>query len=293
VPQVQPVEVDSTPGASRASLTLANAEPGAELEDAAVVRLLTAEDATSIAELATWLKTHARTFTPVTQAIREDSGLSPEAAGAVLDALVWRAPTDAEEMLTLTQACLRVIAERITESLGSGTTPGAISDHDDSLVGSAVAIVTVNRRSRHSETAVDCLAQEGPGGALVLARAFDGLRNALKLHIVQQLKPVDVLELGDNVVASLACSVSKLAEELETPKNAVATRFLAELGPVQGMRSAGIGVTEHLEVGDRVFHASWGAGVVSAVNDESATIDFGSAGTRTLLRSLATLRHAV
>ena len=291
MPHVQPVEVDPTPGASRASLTLANTEPGAELDDAAVTRLLTARDATSIAELATWLKTHPRTFTPVTQAIKEESGLSAEAAQAVLDAMVWRAPTDADEMLSLTQACLHVIAERITGSLRRGKTAGAISDRDDSLVGSAVAIVTVNRRSRHSETAVDCLAQEGPGGALVLARAFDGLRSALQFHIVQKLKPADVLKLGDNVVASLARSVSKLAEELESPKSGIATRFLAELGPVQAMESAEIGVAESLDVGDRVFHARWGAGVVSAVNDESATIDFGSAGERTLLRSLATLRR--
>ncbi len=263
-----------------------------ELDDTEIKHLLAAHDGESIEQLAAWLKANAKTFAPVvTQALEEQPGLSAEAARAVLDAFTWRAPADGETTLRLMNACLDAIADRITESVRSGV-PGAIGEFDDSLVSSAVAILTANRRSSQSEGAICCLAAAGPGGALVLARAFDAVRGALRLYIVRRLKPADVLELGDNVVASLASSVSKLAEELESPKREVATRFLAELGSVQHMEPSEIGVNDPLASGDRVFHASWGAGVVVSTNHESATIDFGSAGTRTLLRSLTTLRRA-
>ncbi len=271
---------------------LAGSTEAAGLEDAVALRLLVAEDAESVARLATWLKVNAKTFAPlVAQAIHEGSSLSAEAAGAVLDAFTWRAPADAETTVTVMNACLVAITDRITESIRKNASD-AISDSDDSLVGSAVVILTANRRSSQTEAAICCLAAAGPGGALVLARAFDAVRSALRLYIVRRLNPADVLELGDNVVASLARSVSKLADELESPKKAVATRFLEELGSVQHMETSEVGTTDLLGVGDRVFHASWGAGVVIASGEDSVTIDFGSAGTRTLLRALATLRRA-
>jgi len=275
------------------TLALATSAEGAGLDDVAVTLLLAAEDAESIEQLATWLKTHPKTFAPVVaQATRKKSGFSAEAARAVLDALVWRTAADEEKTLGLLKACLDAITQRLSESLGSSV-HGAISDSDDPLVGSAVATLTANRRSKYSETAIGCLAKSGPGGALVLARAFDAVRSSLKFYIVQRLRPTDVLELNDNVVASLAQSVSRLAEELEAPKKAVATRFLAELGSLHHTQPSVIHMTETLEVGDRVFHASWGTGTVIAAGDDRATIDFGSAGTRTLLRAFTTLRHAV
>jgi len=70
-------------------------------------------------------------------------------------------------------------------------------------------------------------------------------------------------------------------------------RFVDELGPVHEMEHAEIGTTEKLHVGDSVFHARWGAGAVLESGDESVTIDFGSAGTRTLLRAYTTLRRGV
>jgi len=302
MPQVQPTRsagalrsttmVDPKHGTTRSTYVLASSTEAAELDDVAVMRLLSAEDPQSRAQLAQWLKTHARTFAPfVAQSIQEEPGLSAEAAGAVLEALVRRAPADGEVTLKLMEGCLRAIAGRITESLGRGA-PGAISNSDDALVGSAVAVLTSRRPSSHSETAIARLAEAGPGGALVLARAFDASRSTLKLSIVRCMKPADVLELGDNVVASLAHSVSRLAEQLERPDRDIATRFLAELGSVQPMEPSEISVTEVLEPGDCVFHASWGAGTVVTADDESATIDFGSAGTRTLLRAFATLRRA-
>ena len=265
----------------------------ADLDDAAVARLLSAVDAESIALLEAWLKAHARDFAPIVmRAIEEPPGLSAEGARAVLDAMIWRSPSDGETTLRLMQACLGTIAQQLTTSLGVGA-PGAISDRDDALVGSAVTVLTSSRPSRHSETAIDCLAESGPGGALILARAFDPVRKGLKVRIVRHLKPEDALTLGDNVVASLAHSVSRLADELEGAERTAATRFLAALGSVHHMEPSVIGAAEPLETGDRVFHASWGAGVVVAANPEHVTIDFGSAGTRTLMRALATLRRAV
>ena len=273
-------------------LVLASSDAAGELDDAAVRALLISEDGAALAQLALWLKTHARTFAPtVSQAIQAGCGLSPQAAAAVLDAMTWRTPADADTTVRLTDACLATIAERLTTSVRTGNAE-AISALDDSLARSAMGVLIGNGRSSQSEAAIRCLAEAGPGGALVLARAFDGVRSALKVYVVRQLKPADVLELGDNVVASLARSVSDLADTLESPKKTVATRFLAELGSVGHMQTAEIDVTEPLVAGDRVFHASWGAGIVVAANEESVTIDFGSAGTRTLLRALATLRHA-
>ena len=281
----KPVTTGSAGGLS------AGAETG-DLDDAAVMHLLAADDSESIAQLAAWLKAHARTYAPIViQATQEESGLSPEAARAVLDALVWRTPADGETTLRVLEGCLDVIARQITRSLDQGGR-GAVSGRDDALVGSAVAVLTSNRPARHSETAIDRLAQGGPGGALVLARAFDAVRGGLRLYIVRRLDPADVLELDDNVVASLSHSVARLAAELESPKKDVAARFLAGLGPVQRMEASEIDTTATLEPGERVFHASWGVGIVVASNDESTTIDFGSAGTRTLLRAFATLRHA-
>lgn len=274
-------------------VVLANTEDAAGLSDAEAMRLLECKDAESVAQLSTWLKTQAKTFAPiVAQAIQEGSSLSPEAAGAVLEAFTWRAPADAETTIRLMNACLDSIADRITDSLRSSKT-GAISHEDDSLVGAGVAILTANRRSSQSEAAISCLAEAGPGGAMVLARAFDSVRSSLRLYIVRRLKPADVLELSDNRVASLANSVSKLAEELEPPKDAVAKKFLTELGSLQHMEPAEIGRTDPLEIGESVFHANWGAGVVVASTDESVTVDFGSAGTRTLLRALTTLRRVL
>jgi hypothetical protein len=135
------------------------------------------------------------------------------------------------------------------------------------------------------------LGQAGPGGALVLARAFDSVRGALKLSIVRRLDPADVLALNGNAVASLAHSVSKLAQNPEGSKADIPTEFLKKLGPVQSFEHAEIDPTDRLEVGDLVFHASWGSGTVIAPTDETATIDFGSAGTRVLLRSIARLRR--
>lgn len=297
MPQVQPSETASTflttldPTPAKFPHTLSDNVEVAGLDDASATRLLAAEDPESIAQLATWLKAHARTFAPIVlQAAREERGLSAESAAAVLDAAVWRTPADGDTTLKLIRACLGVIATRITQSLREGP-PGVVSDRDDPLVRSAVAVLTSSRPSRHSETAIDCLAQSGPGGAVVLARAFDAVRSGLKVRIVRCLKPVEVLELGDNVVASLALSVSKLAETLEGPEKTDANRLLTELGSVQRMEPSMIDATELLRSGDRVFHASWGAGVVVAATDEKVTIDFGSAGTRTLLRALTSLRR--
>jgi len=285
--------VDLKRGTTGSAADFADIAEAADLDDAAVMKLLAAEDDESVAQLATWLKAHSRTFAPlVTQAIEGQSGLSAEAAAAVLDAMAWRAQADEETMLTLMEACMGIIARRLTESLCSGA-PGAISDREDALVSSAVAILTANRRARHSERAIGSLSNAGPGGALILARAFDAVRGGLKLYVVRRLKPADVLQLDDNVVASLAHSVSKLTDDLEKPKRDIAIRFLAELGSVEGMQPSMIGSAEPLGIGDCVFHASWGAGTVIAANDESVTIDFGSAGTRTLLRALATLRRAM
>ena len=284
--------IDVKPAPIGSPVTLVAQTESAGLDDPAVMRLLAATDPAAIAELSAWLKTHVRAFAPVVaQAIREGSALSAEAGAAVLDAFAWRATADAETTTNLMNACLDVIARKITDSVRSGA-GGAIGDHDDALVRSAVTILTVNRRSSQSATAIGQLAAAGPGGALVLSRAFDAVRSGLRLCIVQSLHPADVLELGDNVVASLASSVSRLAEELDSPKKNIATRFLEALGPVHHMEPSEIGATEPLAVDDCVFHASWGAGVVIATSDESVTIDFGSAGTRTLLRSLATLRRA-
>lgn len=263
-----------------------------ELDDAAAMRLLAAEDPESVAQLAGWLKAQGRTFAPVVaQAIEEGTGPSAEAARAVLGAVVSRTPADAQMTLALIAPCLAVIGRRITEDLASDPSH-TISDPSDALVGSAVALLTSSRPARHLETAICCLSEAGPGGALILARAFDAVRSSLRLRILRSLRPRDVRELDDNVVVSLAESVSKLAEALEGSDRATATRFLAELGSVQHMVCSEIEMHEHLEAGDEVFHASWGAGIVVATTAEVVTIDFSNAGTRTLLRSLATLRRA-
>ncbi|MBI5232425.1 MAG: hypothetical protein HY876_09710, partial [Coriobacteriales bacterium] len=285
--QVQPIRSAVGP-----NVTLATSPAAAGLDDAAVRSLLRAEDADSIAQLSEWLKGHAKAIAGIaTEAIQEENGLSPQAARAVLDAIGRRGPSSGETTLLLLNACLDVIAQRTSDSLASGG-PCSLSDGDDALVGSAVALLTSSRPAKHSETAISRLAQAGPGGALILARAFDAVRGALKLHIVRHLRPADVLELGGNVVVSLGQSVAKLAEGLQRPERGVADRFLAGLGPVQGSEPSEVGANDPLEVGDRIFHASWGTGVVTTANDETATIDFGGAGTRTLLRAVATLRRA-
>lgn len=285
--------VDLKRGTTGSAVAIAAGAEAHVLDDGTVMRLLAAEDAESVARLAAWLKANARAFAPlVMRAHQEERGLSPEAACAVLGALGWRAPADGETTLNLLASCLDVIAGQVTKSPAKGESY-EISDRDDALVGCAVATLTSNRPARHSETAIVCLADAGPGGALVLARAFNAVRSGLKLRIVRRLKPADVLQLDDNVVVSLAHSVSRLAEGLEGSEKDVASRFLAELGSVQRMEPSEIGIAEQLERGDHVFHASWGAGTVVTADDASATIDFGSAGTRTLLRSLATLRRAV
>jgi hypothetical protein len=269
----------------------ADAEP-VGLSDATVAGLLAAEDAESIERLAVWLKKHATTFAPiVVQAAHKKAGLSGEASCAVLDALMSKAPADEETTLGIMSDCLRVIAGRITKSLRDDTRE-ARTRHDDPLVGVAVAVVTAGRRSSLSETAVSCLAKAGPGGTLVLARAFDTLRDSLKLYAIRRLKPAVIWELGDNVVASLGNSVSKLAEELEGRESKAALKFLAELAPEEHSKSSEISPTDPLKVGDSVFHASWGVGTVVKIGHETLTVDFGSSGTRTLLRALATLRHA-
>lgn len=209
----------------------------------------------------------------------------------MLDALLWKAPADEETTMKLMSECLRVIADRITASLCNAAS-GANNKHDDPLVGSAVAVVTAGRRSNLSETAVRCLAKAGPGGTLVLARAFDTVRDSLRLYVMRRLKPAVIWELGGDVVASLGNSVSKLVEELEGKQLSAAIKFLEELAPEEHSKSSEIGQTEPLEVGAHVFHASWGVGTVIKASDETITIDFGSAGTRTLLRALATLWHA-
>lgn len=264
----------------------------ARLDDAAAMALLTAEDPASLRLLAAWLRARARTFAPVVeQAFQEGVRPSPAAAGTILDGMAWRTSAKGEATLTVMQTCIEVIASRITDSLARSK-GGAISDGDDALVGAAVTVLTSSCPSRHSAMAIGCLTESGPGGALILARSFDAVRSALKVSIVRDLKPADVLELDDNVVASLARSVTKLADELEGPQRDLANRFLAALGPVEHLEPAEVSARDSLEAGDRVFHASWGTGTVVSATAEAATIDFGSAGTRTLLRSLTTLRRA-
>ncbi len=275
----------------------ADTEPE-ELDGAAIRLLLRAQDPASMDELAQWIKAHAKTWGPlVAEAAHEDEALSAEASCVVLSTLAKRSPADEETTLGLMEVCLVIIADRITESRmlstakrGRGTR--AIREPDDSLVGAAVGIVTANRRSKLSERAISCLADSGMGGALVLARAFDAVRTTSKVYIVRRLKPAEVLGLGDNVVASLAASVAKLAEELEGKELKAANRFLEELGSVSPLESSEIDPTETLEVGCHVFHATWGAGTVIVSDTESVTVDFGSAGERTLLRAYAKLRHA-
>ncbi|PKQ14262.1 MAG: hypothetical protein CVT68_12785, partial [Actinobacteria bacterium HGW-Actinobacteria-8] len=70
------------------------------------------------------------------------------------------------------------------------------------------------------------------------------------------------------------------------------SRFLKALGSVEPLESAEIDPTDELAPGQRVFHATWGAGTVVSSDDESVTLDFGNAGQRTLLRAYATLRRA-
>lgn len=262
------------------------------LDDSAAMELLSVGDAVSVLQLAEWLKAHVRTFSPVvSEALQKHPDLSPEAAGAVLDAMALRAPDSGEVTLRLLTCCLEAIASRLTESLSVAPSHG-IDDRDDVLLTSAVATLTCNQPARRSEAAVHCLAEAGPGGARVLARSFDAVRGGLKLRILGSLIPANVLALEDNVIVSLAHSVSAFAEGLEGHDSIVAHRFLAELGPVGDSQNLKIGVTEVIEAGDGVFHASWGSGTVLAADDESVTIDFGGAGTRTLLRALATLRRA-
>ena len=263
-----------------------------ELSDAQVMRLLAAEDAKSIETLATWLKSNPKTFPPlVMQASTRDKGLSVSAAAAVLDGLAWRTKADEQAMLEVMETCLKAIAERITVAV-SRSKNGAISKRDDRLVGAAVSVLTADRRSRQSEAAICCLGEAGTGGALILARAFHTIRGVLRLFTVRHLAPAHVLELDGNVVASLAESVSKLADELERPQKDVATKFLAALGSVEEFGNAEISATEPLAIGQSVFHARWGGGTVLAADAKTVTIDFGHAGTRTLLRELTTLRRA-
>lgn len=262
----------------------------AELDDADVARLLAAADETSIAQLREWLDANSKAFIPVVaQAIRGGAGVSAEAARTLLDGLNRRGPSHAEATLVVLQACLRVISDRINESFTSAEPDGGEADP---FVDSAVLLLTRSRPSGQAEKAIDCLAEAGPGGALVLTRAFDSTRTSLKLHIVRRMDPANVLSLGENVAASLALSVARLAEQVEDADKRAATRFLAALGPVDSPASSEIDADEPLEVGDRLFHASWGAGTLVEYTAESVTVDFGSAGTRTLLRSIARLRHA-
>jgi len=284
--------VDLSAGTKRGTDADPDGVDVAELDDAAVIQLLEARDQESVAVLERWLKANAKTYTPiVTEAAQREGGLSAEAACVVLDALLKRSTTDEETTLNLMTLSLEVIADRISKSLKAGE-GDASAAQDDPLVSQAVAVVTSNRRSRHSETAIASLAQAGPGGALVLVRAFDAVRDTLQLYIVRRLQPADVLALGDNVVASLAHSVEKLAEELEGRKQQVVLDFLAALGPTHAMESSEVGADEPLEPGAQVFHARWGAGTVLSANEESVTIDFSGAGTRTLLRALTVLRHS-
>jgi len=262
------------------------------LDDPRVSLLIAAQSAEQLSQLAAWLKAHAKTFTPVVmQAAAGKPGMSPLAASVVLPALSWHSQAEEDLTLQLMDVCLAVICERLTDSVRGGATD-AVDTSDDVLVGAAVAVLTADRRSRHSETAVRSLSTGGPGGALILARSFDVVRDGLKLYIVRHLSPADVLELEDNAVASLSHSLSKFAENLEPPKKRPVIRFRDELGPVHEMEHSEIGATEPLHVDDAVFHARWGAGTVIASDDESVTIDFGSAGTRTLLRKYSTLRRA-
>ncbi len=272
---------------------VAEPAPSESTEDDSPLDLLLAHDEESMSLLALWLKENATTFAPVViQAAHQKPGLSPEASCAVLDAMFKKAPADDETMMKLMSECLRVITSRITASIDAESA-GDDHRHDDPLVGPAVAVVAAGRRSNLSEAAVNCLAKQGLGGALVLVRAFDSVRDTLKLYVVRRLKPAVVWDLGENEVASLANSVSKLAEGLEGKQNAAALKFLAALAPDEHSSSAEINPTDPLETGEYVFHASWGTGNVLKVSDETITIDFGCYGKRTLLRKLATLRHAV
>lgn len=264
-------------------------EQAEELDDATVGRLLGATDEESLASLSEWLEANPRTWpASVARVTLLPVDVSVESSCAVLGALTQRTPTDEETTLQLVTACLTPIALRISESLAEGGT-GAVQD--DSLVSVAVGIVTSSRRSKLSKGAIGCLAQTGPGGALVLTRAFDAVRAGSKVQIVQNLDPADVLELSDNAVASLSSSVARLVVDLVGRERDDANRFLAQLGWVEPVESSQIEPSEPLAVGAHVFHATWGAGAVVASDPESVTIDFGSAGQRTLLRAYATLRH--
>ncbi|GEM_PF-4096678 len=259
--------------------------------DAAVIGLLAASDEESMELLQVWLKEHATTLAPVVeQAASKESGLSGEASCAVLDALLLKPLADERATSKLMHACLNVIAARITESL-SPEASSACDGHDDPLVSSTVAIVTAGRRAHLSEMAVSCLAKSGSGGSLVLVRSFDTVRDSLKLHVLQKMDPTDVWVLGDNAVASLSNSVSKLIESLEGKPRTAAVKFLEALEPEEHASSAEIEPTESLEVGSHVFHATWGVGTVIKTGDGTIKVDFGSAGTRSLLRKFATLRH--
>ncbi|MDA3935815.1 MAG: hypothetical protein PF636_02970 [Actinomycetota bacterium] len=262
------------------------------LNDAVIIGLLASSDEDSLAELAVWLKENATTLAPlVTRAAAEKPGLSGEASCAVLDALLLKPLADEDVTVRLMGECLRVIAARITASL-SEDAPGADNLHDDPLVSSTVAVVTAGRRAHLSETAVSYLAKAGSGGSLVLARSFDTLRDSLKLHVLRRLKPADVWVLGGNVVASLGNSISTLIEGLEGKPLRIAVKFLEGLDPEAHSESSDIDPAEPLAVGAHVFHASWGAGSVVKTGKGTIKVDFGSAGTRTLMRKFATLRHA-
>ncbi len=259
--------------------------------DDAVIDLLASTDDESLALLKIWLKENATTLGPLLErAAGEMPGLSGEASCVVLDALLLKPLADEQATTDLMNTCLHVIAARITESL-SPSASGADNRHDDPLVSAAVAVVTSGRRSRSSETVVSCLATAGPGGSLVLARAFDTLRDTLKLYALRRLDPAEVLELGENVATSLRSSVSKLIESLEGKQRTTAVKFLKALTPEDHSESVEIDPTEPLEVGAHVFHATWGVGAVVKSGDGTVKVDFGSAGTRTLLRKFATLRH--
>jgi len=252
--------------------------------------LLSADDEESVERLAQWLKSNLRRFTPVlTEAIDSGADVTPLAASAVLRALAWRTSSDTGATVALLKSCLRIVTDEIAASLGNNT---AEANDGGYLVSAAVSLLMAKRPSRYSESAIDCLASAGPAGALVLARSFDGVRRGLRTRVLLRLDPADVRELDDNVVVSLAHSVSRLTDDLEGRELKKAQAFLAELGPIGPLESSGIDADEPLEPGERVFHASWGSGTLVAITDETVTVDFGSGGTRTLVRTFARLRHA-
>lgn len=272
-----------------------------ELDAAALRRMLEAQDEASIEALAEWLAKNAKGWVkPVLEVVDGDCVFSAEASCEILRALSQRTPADQDSALLLVKACLAPITTEVSSSLDRAGTRGkkrvssVHGEADDTLVRAAVGIVTANRRSKLSTGTIACLADAGTGGALILSRAFDGVRSGSKVQIIRGLEASDVLQLGDNVVASLASSVTRLLDEVELTgrERDDVSRFLTALGSVEPLESAEIDPTDELAPGHRVFHATWGAGTVVSSDDESVTLDFGNAGQRTLLRAYATLRRA-